>query len=235
MRGGPPGRTVAAAASVLAVAAAAFAVPASAAPTSAELCARRASNGDVAVCQRAIAENPGDATARRNLATAWMALGDYDSAVEAFREIVARAPRDTRGQYDLASMLGFVRRYAEAVAPIEAVLRAEPDNIAALKLAAMVYHQIEREPDSFRATRRAAELGDRTAMYDMIWHYENGKGVAADPRAALAWTVRAAEAGHIAAMDAMVETYQEGLYGEAPDDSKAESWAMRARLAREAE
>lgn len=211
------------------------AAPATAAPTSAELCARRAKEGDVKVCERAVTENPDDAAVWRNMATAWMEVGDYASAVEAFSEIATRAPDDLRVQYDYAAMLGFVRRYADAVAPIETVLRAQPENIAALRLAAMIYHQIEREPDSFRSTLRAAVLGDRLAMFDMIWHYENGQGVAADRRAAFMWTRRAAEAGHIAAMDAMVEIYLEGGYGEAPDDSKAEAWATRARDAREAE
>ena len=208
---------------------------ADAAESAAEACAARAQDGAVAACRRAVAEAPDDPAMGRHLATALMAVGDYDSAVDAYRANAARQPESTRAQYELAAMLGFVRRYAEAVAPIEAVLRREPDNLAALKLASMVYHQTDREPDSFRTTLRAAQLGDLAAMFDMIWHYENGKGAAADPRAALIWAGRAAEAGHIAAMDLLVETYLVGLYGEAPDDAKAEAWAMRALNAREAE
>lgn len=226
MRGG----AVLAAAALTAFSTAAWAVD-----DDAHTCAIRARDGDVSACQRAVANNPDDPAMGRHLATALMALGDYDAAVDAYRANAARRPESARAQYEFAAMLGFVRRYAEAVAPIEAALRHEPDNLVALKLAAMVFHQTDREPDSFRATSRAAQLGDSGAMFDMIWHYENGRGVAADPRAALTWAGRAAEAGHVAAMDLMVEIYLVGLYGEAPDDTKAESWAMRARNAREAE
>ena len=63
------------------------------------------------------------------------------------------------------SVLGFVRRYAEAVAPLETLLRLEPDNVNAWRLASLVYQQTKQDGPSFRATRRAAELGDTPSMF----------------------------------------------------------------------
>lgn len=199
-------------------------------------CAARAESGDVDTCKRAVAQNPDDLAIRHGLATAYMAIGDYDAAVGVYGDLAARMPEDARVQYAYASVLGFVRRYAEAVAPLENLLRLEPENVNAWRLASLVYQQTKQDGPSFRATRRAAELGDAPSMFDMMWHYESGNGVEADPELAFAWATRAAEAGHVGAMDLLVETYLEGnRFGVAPDDAQAEAWAMRARRAREAE
>lgn len=200
------------------------------------LCAERADRGDVTACRRAVERHPDDLSIRHNLATAYMAVGDYDAAVDAYGELAARKPEDARVQYAYASVLGFVRRYVDAVAPLETLLRLEPDNVDAWRLASLVYQQTKQDRQSFEATRRAAELGDAPSMFDMMWHYETGNGVDADPAEALAWVTRAAEAGHIGAMDLLVETYLEGnRFAAAPDDAKAEAWALRARQAREAD
>jgi len=201
----------------------------------ADACAANADEGDVATCEAAVAEYPGDPAVWRDLARARIAVGDYDGAADAQQEVTHLEPENPRAHYDLAGTLGFVRRYAEAVAPVEAALSLRPDYPEALMLAAIIYHSLDRETESFGMTLRAAELGDIAAMFDLVWHYEHGKGVSANPRQAFLWAERAAEAGHVGAMDLMVEIYLEGRFTEPPDDSKAEDWAMRARRARTAE
>ncbi len=196
-------------------------------------CAEGAPAAEPAACQQAVADDPDDMDSLNNLAQSLLYHRRYDEAIVAYRTIVARRPDDVAAHFDLASALGFLRRYGEAVAPIEATIRLKPDHIGAYRLAQIIYVQMRRLTDAYNATLRAAELGDPSSMYDLVWHYEDGIGIAADKGKALDWAEQAAERGHIGAMDLMVEVYLEGLYGAAPDDAKAEEWATRARRARD--
>lgn len=198
----------------------------------ARLCAGNADNGAVAACQEAARQNPGDVAVQRDLAKSFIAIGDFDSAIDVYRAIAAARPDDARAQADLAGALGFVRRYAEAVEPMEAVMRLRPDDVGNYRVAAVVYAQLGRAADAFRATRKAAELGDAIAMFDLSSFYRDGFGVAADAHQALAWAERAADHGHIGALDLMVRIYLEGLMGEAVDEEKAKAWAWKLRSAR---
>jgi hypothetical protein len=44
--------------------------------------------------------------------------------------------------------------------------------------------------------------------------------------------VKAAETGHVTAMDRLVDVFLNGGLGRSPDGGKAEDWATKARLAR---
>ncbi|MBI2977443.1 MAG: hypothetical protein HYY38_01105, partial [Rhodospirillales bacterium] len=48
----------------------------------AALCARDAENGGIAACQEAVRANPGNVAVQRDLAKSFIAIGDFDSAVE---------------------------------------------------------------------------------------------------------------------------------------------------------
>lgn len=206
--------------------------PARAGSDAAARCAAEAGNGAVAVCERAARENPGNVVVERNLARSFIAIGDFDSAVDVYQRIAAARPNDTRALRDLGGTLGFVRRYAEAIAPMEAVMRLKPRDVAAYKAAAVVYAQLGRVGDAVRVTRKAADLGDAIAMFDLSRFYRDGTGVAADSRQALAWAQRAADHGHLGALDLMVQVYLEGLMGEAVNEEKAKAWAWKYRRAR---
>ncbi len=69
------------------------------------------------------------------------------------------------------------------------------------------------------------------SMFDLAGYFERGTGVAADPAQAFLWIRRAAESGHVYAMRLLTDIYLEGLYGQPPDDAKAEEWARRAHAA----
>jgi len=195
-------------------------------------CARSAEIGDIVACQQAARENPGNVAIQRDLAKSLIAVGDFDAAVEIYQKIAAARPDDARAQADLGGALGFVRRYAEAVAPMEAVMRLSPDDIAAYRAAAVVYLQVGRAADAVRAMRAAAERGDAIAMFDMYAFYSDGVGVAADKRQALAWAERAAENGHLGALDLMVRVHLEGLMGQPVNEDEAKAWAWKFRNAR---
>jgi len=69
-------------------------------------------------------------------------------------------------------------------------------------------------------------------MFDLSGFYRDGVGVAADARQAVAWAERAADNGHLGALDLMVRVHLEGLMGEAVDEHKAEAWAWKFRNVR---
>ena len=76
------------------------------------------------------------AAAARHLAR----QGDFDAAIERFREALELTPGDQELRYDLASVLGHVRRLDEAVAEFETVIAAAPRHDAARRgqIAALV-------------------------------------------------------------------------------------------------
>ncbi len=206
--------------------------PVSASDQAAALCALGVERGAVAACEKAVRDNPGDIAIQRDLAKSFIAVGDFDSAVEIYRKIAAARPDDARAYADLGGALGFVRRYVEAVAPMETVMRLTPDDVGAYRAAAVVYLQVGRAVDAVQVTRRAATLGDPIAMFDLYGFYRDGVGVAVDQAEALTWAARAAEKGHLGALDLMVRVYLEGLMGERIDEDRAKAWAWKFRNAR---
>jgi len=203
-----------------------------AAPSAVERCAASARSGDVAACREAAALQPDDLAVRRHLALSLLIAGDYEESINLYRSVTLVRPDDAGAQYDLASALGFIRMYDDAVEPIEAAIRLRPDHVESYRFAAIVYMNLGRKTDAARATIKSAELGEITSMYDLVQFYRDGSGVEVDPKRALFWARRAADAGHVGAMALMTRVYLEGLYGEAPDEATARDWAARERRAR---
>ena len=212
--------------------AATLGAPAARAESLAAQCARNAGGGDVETCRRALAEQPGDLDLRRLLAHSLTIDSNYPAAIQIYQDIVKERPNDPRAHYDLAGLFGTIRRYEEAVAPIEAAIRLRPDNILAYQAAAVIYAQTGRLKESVAITNRAAELGDTASMYEMSLYLQDGVGVPASDEKAFYWTRRAAEGNHVAAMQLMSEIYLEGLLGQPRDQKKFFEWARRARAQR---
>jgi TPR repeat protein len=205
---------------------------AAAAETLAERCAAAAAFGDVRTCAAAVAETPSDAVLRRFYAQSLAKAANYDASIGQYREVTRLAPNDGRAFYEYAWMLAFVRRYAEAVAPIEEAMRLRPDHVESFRAAAIIYHLIKRPADEYRVALAGAKLGDSIAMFDAYECYAAGRGTAKDEAQAYYWLERAAEAGHVTAMDRLAEIHLNGGLGRAPDERKAEAWATKARVAR---
>ena len=165
----------------------------------------------------------------RTLAADLLAAGRYDDAIAAYREIVEHTPRDPRSHRELASALAFLRRWPEAVRPLEAARKLDPENREVLAIAAIVYAQLGRVDDAYTVTRASAELGDTTAMYELAGMYERGSGVARDLDAAVRWIERAAWRGYLGAMRELERIYREGRHGRDPDPARADLWAARRR------
>lgn len=176
---------------------------------------------------------PAGLQAMRELADELVESGLYYQSVTVYEEIARVLPDDARAQYELASTLAFLRHYAEAVPPVEAAIRLEPDFLQAYRLAELLYLNLKRFNDAFAAARRAAELGDVTAMFELWVYYDEGRGVQADDEKAFQWLRRAAANGHVSAMKFLEKTYREGRYGQSIDPQQADLWAQRARAAEE--
>ncbi len=202
------------------------------ADTAAERCIAGAAHGDVQSCAAAVESAPAEPSLRRHLAISLTKRADYQGAVLQYREAARLTPGDGRALYEYAWMLAFVRRYAEAVAPIEDAIRLRSDHVPSYQAAAIIYQMLKRWDDAFRVVLAAARLGDSIAMYDVSDCYAKGRGTPADAAQAFHWLLRAAETGHVSAMDEVAEAFLNGGYGQRADDAKAEEWATRARRAR---
>lgn len=198
----------------------------------AERCAAGAAAGDFRTCAAAVEAAPADPALRRLYAQSLARAADYDGAIGQYREVTRLAPGDARAFYEYAWMLAFVRRYAEAVEPIERSMRLQPNHIESFRAATIIYQLIKRPEDVFRVALAGARLGDPIAMFDTYDCYAEGNGTAKDETQAFLWLEKAAAAGHVTAMDRLAEVFLQGGLGRAPDDKLAEDWATKARVAR---
>lgn len=199
-----------------------------------EVCKADFQDGAVAACQKAVEANPDDTALRRHLVISLAFIGAHQRAIEAQREIVGMTPEEPAAHYDLAVLLGFIQQYPSAIEPIETALELSPDNVKYLSAAELIYTNAGDLEKAVEAAKRGAELGDRTAMYNLAWHYRDGKGALdADQDMAFAWLERAADEGHIGAMREMIEIYLNGGFGRDPDPEQAELWAEREREERD--
>jgi len=198
----------------------------------AQRCTRDVEKGNVEACQKAVKDDPKNPVLRRHYARAMSFRGLYQSAIDQYRLITTIRPAEARSWYDYGYMLAFARRYKEAVVPLEKAVKINPSYIAALRILAISYAKEKRAAQVFRVTLSMARLGDRIAMFETSIFFQEAYGVGRDAIKAHQWLVKAAEAGHIGAMDRLVRVYQNGQLGQARSDRKAEFWATQARRAR---
>jgi len=180
-----------------------------------------------------VAEQPKNPVLRRHYARAMTFRGLYQSAVDQYRIVTDIRPNDARSWYDYGYALAFVQRYKESIQPLEKAIKINKSYIAALRILAIAYATQKMPAKVFRATLDMARIGDRIAQFEVSIFYQDAYGIARDYAKALQWLVKAAESGHIGAMDRLVRVYQNGALGQAKSDRKAEFWAIQARRARE--
>ncbi len=194
-------------------------------------CAEGARDGDVAACLAAVAADPADLAARRNLAFAYLARNDHDACLAVHREIVALVPDDAQAWFDYAAAAATFWDYGTAVGPIRMALRLAPDERLALRVAAIVFRMTGLHRDALAAMSRGAELGDDLLMAALADAYRRGLGTAPDNGANLMWLTRAAAHGHVGAMEQLAALYRDGADGIPADPGAAAVWADRARRA----
>lgn len=193
-----------------------------------QVCAREYRNGAVDVCREALEANPDDLEIRRRLAIAYQITGAYEPSLLLYEELARRQPQNALAQYEYAYTAAFMRRYPESVEPIERAIRLEPENIRNYKLASIIYSVLERYPERYRVTVQAAEMGDPISMFEVAHYIARGEGTEQSDDDALEWLRRAANAGHVGAMDRLAQIYLNGEWGQEADAEKAAEWANRA-------
>lgn len=182
----------------------------------------------VLACIRALESAPGDLALRRILARAYMDVGDGVGGTGEYGAIAQDRPDDAEAWFDYGAALATDYRFKEAAAAIERALALNPQHRAAHKVAVLAYERAGRHADAYASSLRLAGMDDAIAMYDVAEALVEGRGVKADPPAAVPWFKRAAEAGHFGAMAVLAKIYAEGLYGVGRDPVLAAEWARRA-------
>ena len=196
--------------------------------------ARRA-NGGWQVCRRAVGAFPKDADVRRNYAISLSFGGAYDSAVRQFLAVTRLAPKSHRAHYELAWIYAFKRQYGEAERPIERAMALKPRHLKYMRLAAIVFAANKHVTKRFTVVKEAAEMGDQIMMFELAFLYADGNGVKENLAETLKWLTRAAEKGHVLAMDRLAHAYLNGKLGATKDRKKAAFWAKKAQQARDAD
>lgn len=186
----------------------------------------------VTACLAAIKANSNEIALRRRLGFAYLEADLYSKSIDSLRQITKSRPNDWQAHFDLASVFGFLQAYPSAVAPIERAMQLSPEHLRTLMLATIIYRNVKRDKDVYRVALRAAQLGERIAMFMSSYHYESGVGTNKDLSQARHWMAKAAAAGHVGAMDRLTQGYLNGEMGFKPDSRLAEVWAARARKAR---
>jgi len=195
-------------------------------------CTQDIEKGNIEACRKAVAEEPKNPVLRRHYARAMTFRGLYQSAIDQYRIITGIRPAEARSWYDYGYALAFVRRYKESIQPLEKAVEINRSYVAALRILAIAYAKEKKPAMVFRATLAMAGIGDRIAQFEVSIFYQEAYGVGRNFVKSLQWLVKAAEAGHIGAMDRLVRVYQNGGLGQAKNDRKAEFWAIQARRAR---
>lgn len=204
-----------------------------AATTPAERCVAAWPDGIADPCREAVAENPQDLESWNNLARAYLVTGADRAALKALRSITIVTPDDPQAHYNYGATAGTLRRFDVAVEEMRRALELKPDFLDAQLVLAIALEQLGRLDEAIEAKRRAAVLGDDGAMFELTEAYAAGVTENVSKAEARAWIERAANMGHIAAMEWMVEVYREGLLGEQADPARAQEWRWRVRNARE--
>ena len=195
-------------------------------------CLAEAESGNHRLCEQAAAAAPDDLQVRRAFARALLIGGAENRSVFEFDEVARLAPADPRAHFDLAAALIALNYHEDAERPLERTLALDPGFQDALRLAVILNERFKRWEQAVAHSSKLAAAGDSIAMADLATAHELGRGTERSEAQALAWLVKAAEAGHVGAADRLTHIYLEGLLGAPRDEAAGLAWAARAREAR---
>jgi len=126
----------------------------------------------------ALAARPGHRTGRRMLASLLARRGDLEEADRLFREAVAADPGDAATRFEQGWLLLRQKRWAEAVAALEAGAGAEPPHLELLN--ALAWLRATLPEGALRSGARAVELAERMSRADAAAaHWRTGTLAAA--------------------------------------------------------
>lgn len=203
------------------------------AETWAERCAVEWVRGESASCEKAIAENARDLRSRHNLAGAFIVRGDNRRLLKAYEEITLVTPNDPMAHFNYGSTAGTLRYYQIAITALHRAIGLKPDFVEAHLVLSMAFDKLGQHAEAAEAKLKAAEFGEITAMYEVAEYYARSTGTPGNERKAFAWMERAANGGHIGAMERMAEIYFHGQLRQTRDPRRGELWRQKAQDARQ--
>lgn len=183
------------------------------------------------VCEDALTVTPSSVPIARRLAHLRLTHGDSPSALNLYVDLANRLPDDAEAQFELGAAYGTFNMNREAILPLERAVQLRPDYLVAYQVLAIAYGFTGNRAGAFAALSAAAELGSATDMYEIGMMHLTGNGVATDPARAVTWIRRAAEGGHIGAMQKLAELYAQGRSGILRDANQAREWLRRMEAA----
>jgi tetratricopeptide (TPR) repeat protein len=201
--------------------------------TPAERCAAEWPSGVTDSCEEAVTEDPQNLESWTYLARAYLVIGADRGALKALRSITIITPDDPLAHFNYGATAGTLRRYEIAVEELRRALEIKPDYVEAEIVLSIALEKLGRFEEAVEAKRRAARLGDDSSMFEITEAFAAGVTDSVSEGEARTWIERAANMGHIGAIEWMVDVYHEGLLGEQADPVKAQQWRQRLRDARE--
>lgn len=146
----------------------------------------------IAGFEAAIAANPRDPDARRQLGRAYFSSGDYEKAEEIYKHAVAVNPRFWGPYADLGYYYYATGRYGEAVSQFEEVARFAPDHAPTYNYLGALYYVLEDWDRAIVMFEKSFDLGknyeacanlgtlyymkgrfgDAAEMYEWAWEYD---------------------------------------------------------------
>lgn len=196
-----------------------------------ERCRAEAQRGLTAACQQALQASPRNPELHALLGEAYFAGSFYGEGLQSLRDAIALSGGRPEYRYRFAGYAALINEYAQAVDELEKLVADMPDHIRAWSLMADCYRYMKNGPQSLRASRRAAELGDPAEAYALASRFSNGDGVARNGREEQRWLERAARGGYVAAMQDLALLYETGRPGIPADPGKRRYWLDAASKA----
>ena len=120
--------------------------------------ARKGVEVDVALYEKAIADDPGDHESHDALAVRYHRLGRTEDAIEHFDEALRLEPDFVVAHYNYGTVLAANGRLEDAVGHLRRVVAIEPDHAAASNNLGGVLQSLGRVEEALGHYRRAAEL-----------------------------------------------------------------------------
>ena len=196
------------------------------------LCRQTQGKQALAPCERAVAASPEDVSLRRRLAWAYQATFHVERAIAELEAVAERHPYDAKAYYDLAAIHAGQRRFARAEESLRRALTLKPDHRPSYELSELLFELTGRDEALFDFHMGLALKGQPEAMFDLARDFAIARGTVRDVKRARDWYARAAEAGHVLAMDVLAIMLEDGLFGTPPEPENAAHWRVMAQQAR---
>ncbi|HRZ11670.1 MAG TPA: tetratricopeptide repeat protein [Kiritimatiellia bacterium] len=140
--------------------------------------------------------DPASIDTRRNLGLAHLFAGHPQEALSCFQEVIRRAPQDDRAYFLMGKILLSLQRGEEAIRALRAAAERAPDKVETRSLLAVALGRAGRMKEATALLRAALSTRPNSPelLNNLAWLLAARPGRAGhDPKAALAYALRAAE------------------------------------------